>query len=801
MDVESAMASCNEAVAGSAFGLDAAATVATQLGAAGVASGDAMTGALKSVAGVAAMSGSSMEDVGAIFSKVAAKGKVGGDELLQLTERGINATAALGKYLGKSADEVSKMVSSGQIDFATFSAAMEATFGEAASGANATFQGAMSNVMAALSRVGAKFASPALDGLRRVFVALIPAIDAVSKVLDPAVEAFTRFVEAVSGRAVSGIEAFTEALGNTGSFLSAFKVGLEATFEGTALGALISKVNGFVGAVRAGTSPVALLKAYWGEFLDMLGSRVEPIIESVKGKIGSLPQPIQNLIGFLQEGGAQAIAFGGLFAAAFAKLHAPIAAAASTVGGFAAKVGGLSDIASTVGGVVASIGTKLNTFGSAVTLCGGGVKGLVTVLGGMLNPVTLVVAAVAALAAGFVYLMSTNEGFRNTVIALVEQIGAGLAPMLDVVGNALQGLAATVLPMVTNIVSTMLPVIGQVITVILQIVSALAPVISTIVSVLVPVLKTIIEVVVAIVSAIVSLVMPVISAIVSAISTAMPIIQSVIESAMGAIQAVFDAVWPVVEDVVDVAMTAIQNVISIVTSAINGDWEGVWNGIKQFFSDIWNGLKRAAQDGVDAVYDVVTGIKDKITGFFAGCGKWLSDSGRAIVEGLADGIKGAIDFATGAISDVLGAVRSFLPFSPAKTGPFSGKGWSLYSGRAITEALAEGISGRASMAVAAMSGVMSGVSDSMAARFEVDSAPCAYDAAISPLSNVDPVSDVRIDPSRSNDGESVLEMLSNLVRLIESGAIKVVTDTGALVGELAPAMDGAMGELRVRRSR
>jgi len=43
------------------------------------------------------------------------------------------------------------------------------------------------------------------------------------------------------------------------------------------------------------------------------------------------------------------------------------------------------------------------------------------------------------------------------------------------------------------------------------------------------------------------------------------------------------------------------------------------------------------------------------------------------------------------VRGVLSAARNLLPFSPAKEGPFSGKGWTLYSGRSISQALADGI--------------------------------------------------------------------------------------------------------------
>ncbi|MCL7660572.1 hypothetical protein M8360_34925, partial [Klebsiella pneumoniae] len=37
-------------------------------------------------------------------------------------------------------------------------------------------------------------------------------------------------------------------------------------------------------------------------------------------------------------------------------------------------------------------------------------------------------------------------------------------------------------------------------------------------------------------------------------------------------------------------------------------------------------------------------------------------------------------------------IRNFFPFSPAKEGPFSGKGYTLYSGRALTSDFAKGMS-------------------------------------------------------------------------------------------------------------
>jgi hypothetical protein len=53
------------------------------------------------------------------------------------------------------------------------------------------------------------------------------------------------------------------------------------------------------------------------------------------------------------------------------------------------------------------------------------------------------------------------------------------------------------------------------------------------------------------------------------------------------------------------------------------------------------------------------------------------------------------------VEGIVGKVRNLLPFSPAKEGPLSGRGYTLYSGQALAEGLAEGIRQRAGKAVQA----------------------------------------------------------------------------------------------------
>ena len=161
--VQAVMQNVNDSVDGTAYSLDAAAKVASQYAATGMRAGDKMYSALRAVAGVAAMTNSEYEDMGRIFTTVAGNGRLMGDQLNQLASRGLNAAATLATYLNKTEAEVRDMVSKGEISFETFAAAMDDAFGEHAKKANETFTGALSNVKAALARIGALFISPLVE--------------------------------------------------------------------------------------------------------------------------------------------------------------------------------------------------------------------------------------------------------------------------------------------------------------------------------------------------------------------------------------------------------------------------------------------------------------------------------------------------------------------------------------------------------------------------------------------------------------------------------------------------------------
>lgn len=168
--VQAVMDDAMKSVDGTAYAYDEAAKAAAQFSASGVQAGEDMLGALKGITGVAAMTNSSFESISMIFTTVAGNGRLMGDQLLQLSSRGLNAASTIADYFkevrgqaGITEGAIREMVTKGQIDFKTFSDAMTWAFGESAERANETFTGAFSNMKSALARIGAGFISPLIE--------------------------------------------------------------------------------------------------------------------------------------------------------------------------------------------------------------------------------------------------------------------------------------------------------------------------------------------------------------------------------------------------------------------------------------------------------------------------------------------------------------------------------------------------------------------------------------------------------------------------------------------------------------
>ena len=182
------------AVKGTAAGLGEAMKAAGVMATSGLKDAQKMEDTLRGIAGVSAMTGRSFENIANIYSTVASNGKLMTMQLRQFSFAGINVAAKLAEAMGTTEEAVNQMVTKGQIDFETFSQIMSDTFGPHALDANKTFEGALANMKAALSRIGESFATPFMDNAKDVFNVLRVFFDSVNAAMAPIEEDFKKLM-------------------------------------------------------------------------------------------------------------------------------------------------------------------------------------------------------------------------------------------------------------------------------------------------------------------------------------------------------------------------------------------------------------------------------------------------------------------------------------------------------------------------------------------------------------------------------------------------------------------------------
>lgn len=403
-------------------------------------------------------------------------------------------------------------------------------------------------------------------------------------------------------------------------------------------------------------------------------------------------------------------------------------------------------------GALAGIGIKLPKLDSSqicsalqailgvATSVGNGIKAAIGFIAPLIAPIGTALLNIAQ--AVLPVLSAGIQVVLGIVQALSPVIGFLVGVIADVMTTVSQ-LVAIAMPAVQSVLSAVLaamPLIQGAIQVAMGIISAVWnavwPAISAVLTGVMGAISTAVQVAMAVVQTVISTVTAAISGdwdtvwntiksvaelvwsqIEFAVRAAIGVVESVITSALNGISSVWSSVWDTVRDFAEVvwgrikfsvnsAINQVSGVISSVLNSISSTWSSMWGSIKSACSSIWEGIKSAASNGINSVYRTVTSIKGKITGFFSGARNWLFNSGKSILNGLKDGIMSAIGSVTSAVSGAVSKIRSFFPFSPAKVGPFSGHGYTTFSGKALMQGWAQGIGSGTGTVVSAISGAM-----------------------------------------------------------------------------------------------
>lgn len=296
--IDGVMKSALASVKGTAYGLGDAANAAVGALAAGVKPGKDLTRVLTTIGDTATIAGGDFNGVANIFGKVMAKGKMQGDEMLQLTERGVPVLQTLAKYLGKTTEEVTDMTSEGEIDFATFEAAMRKAFGGAALASGESMTGTIDNMWAAVGRVGAAFLDSGEDG-EGFFARLKPLLGEATDGIDDLCGIAGEAGSALADGLVEGVETVKELSADAKEMwdnLSPDQQGQLKALAGIALaagpalkvvGPLTSGLGSMFGVLGRGTKGIL---TFQGSMRDMAiaANTGKSALNGMPGKIGAM---------------------------------------------------------------------------------------------------------------------------------------------------------------------------------------------------------------------------------------------------------------------------------------------------------------------------------------------------------------------------------------------------------------------------------------------------------------------------------------------------------------------------------
>lgn len=375
-------------------------------------------------------------------------------------------------------------------------------------------------------------------------------------------------------------------------------------------------------------------------------------------------------------------------------------------------------LAAALGPVLIIIGKTLSAIGTIMTwapkLAGAisAVKGAFAALSAtmMANPIAIVIAAIAALVAAFIYLWNTNEEFRqfwirlwNEIEEVAVQVWTAVSQFLVSAWNGIRNTAVAVWNGIRDFFSGLWAGIK---TLFITVVTAIS-------TFLVGAWNGIRATVMAVWNAISAFLGSVWNGIKSVITNVVNGIRTFLQSAWNGIRTVITTVMNAIRTVISTVWNGIRTIISTVMNGIRGTVNSVWNGIRNTISSVVNGIKNTVSGAFNAMW---SGIRSTISGIYNTIRDGLGNAvnyitglasagwrwGADIINGIVNGIRSCIGAVANAVTDVANTIRSHLHFSVPDEGPLTDfESWmpDFMSG------LAEGIEKSRGMVKAAVNSV------------------------------------------------------------------------------------------------
>lgn len=404
-------------------------------------------------------------------------------------------------------------------------------------------------------------------------------------------------------------------------------------------------------------------------------------IENMKGSIETASIAIgETMAPYIQK----AAEFVGNLANKFAEASPTVQKFVLIAAAIAAALGPVLIVLGTLTSSIGSISSAVGLLGGKIAALGGMKAALSGVFTAITGPVGIAVAAITALVAAFAYLMTTNEGFRNSIMQTVSTIGQSLVPVIQALMPVMQNIATVLATTIASVLQALAPVLAQIVTMIGQIVATVAPLIAQLISQLAPILTTIIQTVGNIVSAVLPPVITIINAIMGVIEALLPPIMSVLSTVIDVVSQIITAITPIISFVAGVIsdimgiispiISFIAGVISSIISVISpivSTVASVFSAIFSTVSSIMNKVGSVIKTVFNGIKSAWNGLTSFVSGVFSGIGSAVN-SLVSTVKGFVNGVISGINAAIGLINMIPGVNIGRIPYLAHGTDDWQG---------------------------------------------------------------------------------------------------------------------------------
>ena len=459
--------------------------------------------------------------------------------------------------------------------------------------------------------------------------------------------------------------------------------GLTESEKAQAAESLVGKnaMSGFLALMNAGESDINKLSSAIDNCDGSAASMAETMNDNLAGQLQILKSQLEEL----------AISFGELLMPAIRTIVGWIQKFVDWLNsmdeGTRKVIVTIALVAAAIGPVLIIVGKVISAVGTIMTLVPklagviNAAKGVFVAFNAVCaaNPYVLIIAAIVALVAAFIYLWNNCEEFRQFWIDLWESIKEiaiavweALKAFFQAAWEAIKATATTVWNAIKDFFSGLWEGIKTIFTTVVNAISTfLTTAWNTIRNTVTTVWNAIKTFFTTIWNGIKSVITTVVNAISTFLSTAWNGIKTAITTVLNAIKTAVTTVWNGIKNTITTIVNAIKNVVTTawnnIKTAVSNAANAIKTGVTNAFNAMLNGIKNICGN----IYGAVKGGFDKAIGFIKGLASQAFQWGADFIGGIVNGIKSMIGKVGDAVSSVANKIRSFLHFSVPDEGPLT----------------------------------------------------------------------------------------------------------------------------------